>query len=128
MLEHETGDHRVEARICERQRRRARAPVHRSPAPLGRDDDLGVGRVDADDERRAGTDCEPRDLALPASDVEHPSRAGEVGRCEREDLLGVLRVGAVGEAVLPPASVDLPELVAVGVPGHERAAGTWILA
>ena len=39
------------------------------------------------------------ELALAAADVEHPRRAGEVLVDEREDLLLVLGVGAVGEVL-----------------------------
>ena len=40
----------------------------------------------------------------------HALRAVEALSRERQDLLFVLRVDAVGEAVLPPARVSLPEI------------------
>ena len=62
---------------------------------------------------RAG---EPADLPVAASDVEHPPRAGELRRGERQDLLLVLRVGALGEPLDPPGGVGLPQaLVAHGL-------------
>ena len=51
------------------------------------------------------------DLAFAAADVEHPPRAGEVAFDQREDLLLVLGVGAVGELPLPPAGVLLPQRI-----------------
>ena len=51
---------------------------------------------------------------MPTSST-RPRPGQGVGR-QREDLLLVLGVGAVGEPVLPPAGVGLPELVA-----HRRA-------
>jgi hypothetical protein len=53
---------------------------------------------------------EPGDLALAGADVEHRCGAGEVRGGQREDLLLVLGVGALGEPVLPPAGVGLPQV------------------
>ena len=53
---------------------------------------------------------QPADLAVAAADVEHRLEAGQLVRRERQDLLLVLGVGAVGEAVDPPVGVLLPEI------------------
>ena len=98
-----------------RTRRRARpAPtptlrVHRAAGSVASDVHLGPGRVEADHEqtRRRG---DPGHLALAAADVEHRSPRRQVLGDERQDLLGVLGVGAVGELVLPPVRMGLPRV------------------
>ena len=78
--------------------RRARPGPRRSGPRVGSmPDHLGAERGDP-----AG------ELALTAADVEHPPRPGEVRVDEREDLLLVLGVGAVGEVLLPPPGVSFP--------------------
>ena len=53
---------------------------------------------------------EPGDLALAGAHVEDAVVAGQQVGGDGQDLLLVLRVGAVGEAVLPPAGVRFPEV------------------
>ena len=77
----------VRARV-RRHRRRARARP-RSCAIVGSTPTTSGAPSRAD---------EPRDLALTRPDVEHALRAGQALLREREDLLLVLGVGAVGEA------------------------------
>ena len=55
-------------------------------------------------------------MTLTGPDVEHAPGAGEALGREREDLLLVLRVRAVGEAVLPPLRVLFPQVI--GSVGH----------
>ena len=79
-------------------------PPPRSVAVL----QLGPGRVEPDDlgpERG-----EPaRRLALAAPDVEDPPAPCEVPVDQRQDLLLVLGVGAVGEPLLPPTRLLFPQ-------------------
>ena len=56
---------------------------------------------------------EARDLALAAADVEHPVTTGQLGDRQRQDLLDVFRVGALGEPALPPVGVLLPKILFV---------------
>ena len=56
------------------------------------------------------------DYRKPNGQFVIPPGAGEALAREREDLLLVLGIGAVGEALLPPGRVPLPELVV-----HNRA-------
>ena len=49
-------------------------------------------------------------LPLTGADIEDAVGAPQPLRGQREDLLLVLRVGAVGEAVLPPVGVLFPEV------------------
>ena len=110
VLEHQARDRGVEARVGERQALGGGAHVTRTAAALGRD----AAAARASDRRRRPSapsfDREPGDLALTGADVDHALRAGEALGREREDLLLVLGVDAVGEAVLPPAGVLLPEV------------------
>ena len=78
-----------------------------SAAAGGRGRELARRRVDAHD-RDAVSGHPPRHLPLAAADVEGEPRRGEVPVDEREDLLLVLGVDAVGEVALPPAGVGLP--------------------
>ena len=66
--------------------------------------------------RAVGEAC---DLALTGADIDHPLRAFEALGREREDLLLVLGIDAVGEPVLPPPGVLLPR-VAIDV-GRSRS-------
>ncbi len=80
-------------------------------APFVRSAQLRGSRVDAHDEPGAVACDQPRDLSLTGAHIEHPLRAGQALAGERQDLLFVLRVGAVGESLLPPTRVALPEIV-----------------
>src|SRR3546814_3223992 len=55
------------------------------------------GRVHADGDLGASCQRQPSDLSLAAPDVEHAASALEVQRRQRQDLLLVLGVGALGE-------------------------------
>ena len=113
VLEHEADDDRVERAVGERQRIGVAAGVvHRRPRCRATVSCAIVG-IDADDERRAVARRPARDLAFTGADVEDARRAREALPRERQDLLLVLGVGAVGEAVLPPAGVAFPEVVEV---------------
>ena len=111
MLEHQARDRGVEARIGERQvlgggaevaraRRRARAAT-RSWARVG-----STPTTSSAPSRVASRATCPS--PVPTSTTRR--RAGEALGREREDLLLVLGVGAVGEAVLPPLRVALPRV------------------
>src|SRR5438270_537491 len=60
--------------------------------------------------RPAAGGCDPGDLALAAADVEDVFGSLEMFGGHREDLLGVLRIDAAGEARLPPGRILLPEI------------------
>jgi hypothetical protein len=60
---------------------------------------------------------EPGDLALAGADVEDAVVPGQQVRRDGQDLLLVLRVRPVGEALLPPAGVRFPQ---VDVVSHRR--------
>src|SRR5262249_21464668 len=66
-------------------------------------------RVDTHDLGAESGDA-PGDLPLPAPEVEDPRRAGEVLVDQRQELLLVLGIGAVGELLLPPAGVPFPRV------------------
>ena len=115
------------ARVGERQGVGARAGVRpvrppRRAASL----DLVRGRVDAD--HRVGPSAE----ASPGRPAPRRCRRRAPGRSpavqvhrDGEDLLGVLRVGAVGELALPPVGVGLPQVgVRRGGRGAKVAART----
>ena len=51
-------------------------------------------------------------LTVATTDIEHPTCAGEFTGSKRKDLLDVLRVGSLGEAVDPPCGVGLPQVLA----------------
>jgi hypothetical protein len=96
-----------------RERERSRSGgghVHRSPAALVGDTDLVPGRIDAD-HRLPPSSQHPADLAVAAPDVEHAIESRQLGARQRQDLLDVLRIGALGEPVDPPVGVVLPQLV-----------------
>ena len=86
--------------------------VHTGPPPRNTPtDELRPRRVSANDELRteftrrpATTDLRPRRCRGGRS------HAGEALGHKRDDLFLVLRVGAVGETVLPPLARPLPEL------------------
>ena len=110
VLEDQAGDDGVEAAVGERQRVGPRLGVGRTAAPLPRHPDLVPRRVDADD--HVGTDRpgQPRHLTLAAAHVEHVAGPDQVLGREGQDLLVVLRIGALGEAGDPPVGVGLPQV------------------
>ena len=110
VFEHEAGDHGVERSGGERERGRFRSGVVRSPAAFVSHPDLVPRRIDAD-HPRAGSSEHPADLPVTAPEVEDPIESCEFGAGERQDLLDVLRIGALGEALDPPVGVYLPQLV-----------------
>ena len=113
-------------RRSSRRRTAARRPrprdVPRATAALGRDGELR--RASGRRRRPVGADRRTRQPARPAPHRYPTSstrpRAGQALGREREDLLLVLGVGAVGEPVLPPAGVLLPEVGRRGF-GRDRA-------
>lgn len=110
VFEHETRHGGVEARIGKRQFGRARSHVRRSPAALARDADLVPGRVDAHNVGARGGE-EPTDLSITAADVEYTAEARQLLERHRQNLLDVLRVSALGEAVDPPLGMGFPQIV-----------------
>jgi len=90
--------------------KRIREPacVHRTAGAFAGHDDLRARRLDADHGCCTHRHPEPGELPLAGADVEETCDPGEVLAHERDDLLFVLRVGAVGEAVLPPLGVRVP--------------------
>ncbi len=123
VLEHEAGDDvRRSGRRRTRQRRRAGPGVGRPPAALGATDTwFQVGSTPTTT-RRAGTRRAAGRPARRRSRRRAPAgrRPASCGR-QREDLLLVLGVGAVGEALVPPAGVLLPEVVRSSL----TRAGRW---
>lgn len=108
VFEHQARDRGVETRGGEGQVLGEGSHIARATTAFGRDLELGAGRVDtrdvgAESRREAG------DLSLTGPDVDDTLRAVEAFGREGQDLLFVLRVDTVGEAVLPPARVLLPE-------------------
>ncbi len=111
VLEHEARDRGVERPVGERQLGRSGPNVRRPARPLARHRDLIPGGVDAD-RVRAGGRHHPADLTVAAADVEQPVETGQFRSRQRQDLLLVLGIGTGGEAVDPPGSVFLPQVVA----------------
>ena len=110
MLEHEAGDDRVDAARRHRQRLGpAPGEAHTAVTRL-RGAELRHRRIDAEDRTRACPRQSARDLALTGADVEHATEAAQISLDDRQDLFLVLRVGALGELVLPPLGVDLPRI------------------
>ena len=119
MFEHETRNDCVERLVREGQLRGFRSGEHRSPATLMGHPDLIPRRIDAR-HPRSRRSKQPTDLTVAAAEVEHPIEPVEFSGRQRQDLLDVLGVGSLGEAVDPPVGVRLPQLVVpwVGVAGH----------
>ena len=113
VLEHQTRDNGIEGARCEGQCCSSRSGDVHTTAPLGCDAHLIPCRVDADDKVGADRRDEAADLAIAAAHVEHPRRPCQFGCSQRQDLFGVLGVGAVGEPFDPPVGVCLPQLVAL---------------
>jgi hypothetical protein len=111
VFEHQARDRGVEGRIGERKLLRARPQIVRPARALRGDLDLRARRVDAHHELRTELRREARDLAFAGTDIDDPRRTFETLGRERKDLLLVLRIRAVGEAVLPPLRVALPRVV-----------------
>ena len=96
--------------VGERQRRSlAAGETTRRPAAAATLDAFHVGSMPTTSSAPTAAG-EPADLPVAAADVEHAPRAGQLRRRERQDLLLVLRVGALGEALDPPAGVRLPQV------------------
>lgn len=112
VLEHQARHHGIERSVRERQLVRSGLQVARPTAALVCDANLIPGRVDADNSCTSGRH-HPRYLAVTATHVENRLSIRKLGRGEREDLLHVLRVGALGEAVDPPLRVVLPQILLV---------------
>ncbi len=122
VLEHEARHAGIEAGVGEGQLIGGRSQIVRATSPLMGDTDLIPGRVDADHVRPAGRQ-HPADLPVTAADVEDRAGPGQLGRSQRQDLLLVLGVGAIGEAVDPPPGVVFPQIsgrVAVLLARHPR--------
>ncbi len=109
VLEDEARDRGIEAGIRERERLRGGAHVPRPATTLGRDPKLRARRIDPG-YLGAEPDREPRDLAFAGADVDDARCALQALGREREDLLLILGIDTVGETVLPPARVLLPEI------------------
>jgi hypothetical protein len=60
---------------------------------------------------RLGSKCgnAPGDLPFAAPHVKDPTRPSQKSLNQREDLLFVFGIGTLGEALLPPRRVLLPE-------------------
>ena len=84
-----------------------RLHVGGATAAPGRLVDLGHGRIDAHDDRTLGGQATGQ-LALTGADVEHVPPTGEPLVGQRQDLLGVLRVDAVGELAAATSSAMSP--------------------
>ena len=72
---------------------------------------LGPGRVDTHYQRCPLPSRETGKLAFAGPYVKHSVVAGQKLSGQRVDLLGVLRVGSVGELRLPPIGVTLPQIL-----------------
>ena len=107
VLEREACEHGVDTAIRHRQLLGTRTRVPRPAAALRRPCDLRTAGVEADHVDAGGGEL-PRHLAFAAPDVEHPTRAAQVLHHERDDLLLVLDVGAVGVLPLPPRRARVP--------------------
>ena len=104
----------VERRVGERQRVGARRARSAGPPPRSRGDARAARRVGSTPTTRRAPigDGEPGDLALTACRCRaRAARRRGTRADEREDLLLVLGVGAVGEPVLPPARVRSQSVV-----------------
>ena len=105
VLEDEAGDHCIEGGVGNRQLSGAGPGEDGSPTPLRRDRQLVPRRVEPDDPGGTAGDGQTGHLTLAGPDVEHPVTAGEVLSGHGQDLLAVLGVSALGEALLPPLAV-----------------------
>ena len=126
VLEDQAGDHGVEGAVGERQRvgrRPGRRPGHR-PARRPRRSGRPVGSSPTT-VGRAGRG-EPRATwPSPVPDVEHPPAAADVLDGQREDLLLVLGVDAVGEVRPATTRTCFPGAVEHQVVGHRRRSRRW---
>ena len=132
VLEDQAGHHGVKGGVAERK-------VVGTCTQVGRATSTGHGREDlrrrgihAHDRRRSQAGRQAADLALPGPHVQNSVVTGQQIGGQRKYLLGVLGVGAICEAVLPPSGVFLPRVRVRGVivhrlslarPGAER--GHW---
>ena len=111
VLKDQTGEHHIERRIVKREQRRFRPGVGRTSAALLGEADLRHGRIDAD-ARGPEPHGDPGQLTVSCTHIEHSPGADEPLGRHRHDLLDVFHIGALGETLLPPGGVDLPELFA----------------
>lgn len=114
MLEDQACDDGVKAPACEGQPRGIGPSVVRAPASTVGLGDLSPGWIDSDRDRGADSERESSDLTLAAAHVEDPPATRQVIGGQRKDLLLVLGISPLREAVLPPARVHLPRVVALG--------------
>ena len=115
VFEHQTRNDGIERGVGERELGCLRSCEHRSPTVFVRHRDLVPRRIDTDHTGPFGGE-QPTDLAVTAAEVEDAIRAIELGGGQRQDLLDVLRVGALGESLDPPVGVRLPQVVITRFP------------
>jgi hypothetical protein len=110
VLEHQARERRIKGRRPGRHGVCLAGEVLRPAAALSGDSQLRRGRVEPDNCGPARTQL-ARDLPLSRADIEHMPSVGEQVECQGDDLIAILRVGTVGEAIDPPRGVLLPELL-----------------
>ena len=112
VFEHQARDSCIKARGCGRDRSRVSKYELGATAALGRPRDQLCSGVEADYGPDVASDpaC---DLTLSGPDVEDPIEAVQQLTSEREDLLLILRVDALGEAAVPPIRVRFPQPIYV---------------
>lgn len=120
VLEDETRGGGVEGLIGERQLSSSGTSEPRTATTLGRNRHTIPGGVDAE-HCTPLSGCEPGDLAVATSDVENPSCSRQLFGCERQDLLDVLGISALGESLDPPICVGFPQVLIATHPGRVRS-------
>jgi hypothetical protein len=111
VLEHQARDHGIERSIREWQGAGSGLGEVGAATSLVSNAHLIPRRVDADDQLCTEADGQTADLAVSAPDVEHTRGSREFSCGQRQDLLLVLRIRALGEPVDPPIGVRFPEII-----------------
>jgi hypothetical protein len=110
VFEDEAYDDGIERSTGERQGLRARPGIRHSAAASAGLMQLGARRIHSNCEFGSLGHGETRDLTFARPDIEDSSRIRQTLPRQRKDLFLVFGVGPIGEAVLPPAGVPLPQL------------------
>ena len=110
VLEHETGHDGVERVGPRRQMGRVTECVVRATGPASCFLDLVVRGIDPHHQLGPELGHHASHLAFAGPHLEHTGEAGQPFGGQRQDLLAVLRVSALGELALPPPRVLLPQI------------------
>lgn len=108
MFEHQAGKSGIKTFVIKRKRTRPRLHVARPTAPLDRNRNLCRRRINPG-HRTTGRRQRPRYLTVSGADVENRRNPCKFSHHERNDLVFIFRVGAVGETINPPLSMLFPQ-------------------